>query len=199
MNLVSLWRLTDVFPSAGPWRSGEQDPARVSAYGRNGSPLSCLRIPSGQNHHHRCGQEGQWSLSHHTWHRWVTGRRASTKRIFTSRTFLFQLMLPCFCRFRKLWGSILWNRCTTWLERRGDGWAQLLNTLLFILMECTDLMQGCAPQKTIKGHIYILWCKVQPMRDKKCPAKNRMKPSHLVDILSYIILSVVNAAFGNVF
>lgn len=61
--------------SLGPWRPGGQDPAGVPADGRDGRPLSGLRVPAGENHHHGCGQEGQWSLSHHTWHRWVVQPR----------------------------------------------------------------------------------------------------------------------------
>lgn len=46
--------------------------------------------------------------------------------------FMFKMMLTqIFCHHRKLRGSILRNRCTTWLERRRDGWAQLLIQLLF--------------------------------------------------------------------
>lgn len=64
-----------LFSFSGPWRSGGQDPAGVFANGRNGSPFSGLRVPTGQNHHHSCWQEGQWSLPHHTWHRWVIGEK----------------------------------------------------------------------------------------------------------------------------
>lgn len=52
------WCNLDVFVS-GPRCSGGQDPAGFFADGRNGSPLSCLRFPTGQNHHHSRGQEGQ--------------------------------------------------------------------------------------------------------------------------------------------
>lgn len=63
------------FSFSGPWRSWGQDLACVVANGRNGSPFSGLRIPTGQNHHHSCWQGGQWSLPHHTRHRWVMGKR----------------------------------------------------------------------------------------------------------------------------
>ena len=60
-----------VFSFPGPWRSGEQDPARVLTNGRDGSPFGGVRIPTGQNHHHSCRQESQRPLPHHTWHWWV--------------------------------------------------------------------------------------------------------------------------------
>lgn len=59
---------------SGPRRSGGQDPAGVSANGRNGNPLGGLRFPAGQNHHHGRRQEGQRPLPHHTRHRWAAER-----------------------------------------------------------------------------------------------------------------------------
>lgn len=55
---------------AGSWRPGGEDPAGVSAHGWDGCSFRGLRLPSGQNHHHRRRQESQWPLPHHPWHRW---------------------------------------------------------------------------------------------------------------------------------
>lgn len=64
-----------MFSFSGPWCTGGQNPAGVFANGWNGSPFSGLRVSTGQDHHHSCWQEGQWSLPHHTWHWWVKLRK----------------------------------------------------------------------------------------------------------------------------
>lgn len=60
-----------IFSFSGPWCTGGQNFAGVFVNGWNGSPFSGLCIPTGQDHHHSCRQEGQRSLPHHTWHWWV--------------------------------------------------------------------------------------------------------------------------------
>lgn len=113
----------------GPWCSRGQDPAGVSVDGRNGSPFCGVRVPTSQNHHHCCRQEGQRPLSHHTWHRWVCERlnlKTCSSSALHDYFVLFGWICPLLSPFRELWGSILWHRCTSWLERWRDGWAQLL-------------------------------------------------------------------------
>lgn len=64
-------------------------------------------------------------------------------------------MLMFFCPCRKLRGSILWNRCTPWLERRRDVWAQFMIELLAV-HKLIGWFWALPPRRTTWGHTVII-------------------------------------------
>ena len=61
---------TSLLSSEGPRRGGRQALPAVPTHGRDGRPLSGLRLPQSPHHHHRRGQRGQRPVPHRSGHRW---------------------------------------------------------------------------------------------------------------------------------